>query len=157
MLELFADAAGGRFWDMSRGLWQKSQFNVVAEYVKLMETDKRIAEFAETLGRMRSAEREYEEERFAERSMNPEQNTDYALKSDLVGVYESDDISSMLPVEASLLADDEKELPFYKKFAEKKLQVFEYIAKILDEEEKEGDRAKNTAQRKSPGAFYHLR
>jgi uncharacterized protein with von Willebrand factor type A (vWA) domain len=153
MFEPFADAVGGRFWDMSRGLWQESQFNVLEGYVKLMETDKGITEFAEALGRMRSAEREYEEERFAERSMNPEQNTDYALKSDLVGVCESDDISSMLPVEASLLADDETELLFYKKFAEKKLQSFEYIAKIFDEDEKKGTAQKTPRNENPPGPF----
>jgi len=58
----------------------------------------------------------------------------------------------MLPAEAALLADESMELLFYKKFTEKKLQTFEYQAKVLsyEEEEIKSKRQKEKEGKKGP-------
>ncbi|MDR0475241.1 MAG: VWA domain-containing protein [Treponema sp.] len=142
----------GRLWDMSKGRWQKVNFDILKKYAELLERDKSLQELAETLGRMRQAEREYEEEIFADMVIKPAWKAEHAAKSELVGIHESDDISSMLPAEAALLADENTEPLFYKKFAEKKLQTFEYQAKVLswDEEEIKNKRQKEKEGKKGP-------
>jgi len=142
----------GRLWDMSKGRWQKINFDVLKKYAELLERDKSLQELAEMLGRMRQAEREYEEEIFADMVIKPAWKAEHAAKAELVGVHESDDISSMLPAEAALLADEITELLFYKKFVEKKLQTFEYQAKVLswEEEEIKKKRQKEKEDKKGP-------
>jgi len=142
----------GRLWDMSKGSWQKVNFHILEKYAKLLEQDKDLQELAEMLGKMRQAEREYEEEISSLISTKQVWKAEHAAKSELVGINESDDISSMLPAEAVLLADESTELLFYKKFAEKKLQTFEYQAKVLsyEEERKEGKRQKEKEEKKGP-------
>jgi uncharacterized protein with von Willebrand factor type A (vWA) domain len=83
------------------------------------------------LGKMRQAEKEFEEELFANIQLKPEWKVDHASKADLIGIHESDDLSSLLPSETALLADETTQSVFFKKFAEKKLQTFEYQAKML--------------------------
>ncbi|MCL1994307.1 MAG: VWA domain-containing protein [Spirochaetes bacterium] len=142
----------GRLWDMSRGRWQKVNFDVLKKYADLLERDKSLQELAEMLGRMRQAEREYEEEIFASTIFKPAWKAEHAAKEELVGIRESDDISSMLPAEAALLADEDTELLFYKKFVEKKLQTFDYQAKILswEEEQVKDKRQKEKEGKKGP-------
>ncbi|MDR0475818.1 MAG: VWA domain-containing protein [Treponema sp.] len=151
LLELFMGEMG-RLWDMSKGRWQKVNFDILKKYAELLERDKSLQELAEMLGRMRQAEREYEEEIFAEMVIKPAWKAEHAAKSELVGIHESDDISSMLPAEAALLADEKTELLFYKKFAEKKLQTFEYQSKVLswEKEEIKNKRQKEKEEKKGP-------
>jgi uncharacterized protein with von Willebrand factor type A (vWA) domain len=151
LLEPFTDDLG-RLWDMNKGRWQKVNFDILKKYAELLQKDKSLQELAEMLGRMRQAEHEYEEEVFAEMVIKPAWKIEHAAKSELVGIHESDDISSMLPAEAALLADESMELLFYKKFAEKKLQTFEYQAKALSwkEEEIKNKRQKEKEEKKGP-------
>jgi uncharacterized protein with von Willebrand factor type A (vWA) domain len=142
----------GRLWDMSRGRWQKVNFDVLAQYAALLERDAALRELAEMLGRLHSAEREYEEETFTDVIAKPEWKAEHAGRSELVGIRESDDINSMLPAEAALLADEATEPLFYKKFTEKKLQTFEYQARTLSmrEEEFQNTRQKAKEDKKGP-------
>jgi len=142
----------GRLWDMSKGHWHKVNFDILKKYAELLQKDKSLQELAEMLGRMRQAEREYEEEIFAQMVIKPAWKAEHAAKSELVGIHESDDISSMLPAEAALLADETTEPLFYIKYAEKKLQTFEYQAKVLsyEEEERNNKRQKEKEEKKGP-------
>jgi uncharacterized protein with von Willebrand factor type A (vWA) domain len=153
--EILAPFTGelGRLWDMSRGRWQKVNFDVLKKYAELLQRDESLRELAEMLGRMRQAEREYEEEVFADLKIIPKWKAEHAAKSELVGIYESDDISSMLPAEAALLSDETTELLFYKKFAEKKLQTFEYQAKVLSLEEEQFQNKRQKAKEDKKGPF----
>ncbi|MDR2178091.1 MAG: VWA domain-containing protein [Treponema sp.] len=152
--ELLAPFTGelGRLWDMSRGHWQNINFDILKKYAELLQKDASLQELAEMLGRMRQAEKEFEEEIFHDIVIKPEWKVTHAGKADLVGIHESDDISSMLPAEAALLGDETTELLFYKKFAEKKLQTFQYQAKILSyrEEEIQNKRQKEKEEKKGP-------
>jgi uncharacterized protein with von Willebrand factor type A (vWA) domain len=131
--ELLAPFTGelGRLWDMSRGRWQNINFDILKKYAELLERDKSLQELAEMLGRMRQAEREFEEELFKDIVLKPEWKAVHAGRAELAGIHESDDVSSMLPAEAALLGDETTEMLFYKKFAEKKLLTFQYQAKTL--------------------------
>jgi uncharacterized protein with von Willebrand factor type A (vWA) domain len=151
ILEPFTNELG-RLWDMSKGEWQKINFDILKTYAELLQRDKSLQELAEMLGRMHSAEREYEEELFTDITIKYEWKIEHAQKADLVGVHESDDISSLLPSETALLADKTTEHLFYKKFAEKKLQTFEYQAKVLAEKEEriENKRQKEKEDAKGP-------
>jgi uncharacterized protein with von Willebrand factor type A (vWA) domain len=104
---------------------------VLKKYAELLAKDASLQELAEMLGRMRQAEKEYEEELFRDIVIKPEWKVTHAGKADLVGIHESDDISSMLPAEAALLGDETMELLFYQKVVEKKLQTFQFQAKTL--------------------------
>jgi uncharacterized protein with von Willebrand factor type A (vWA) domain len=152
--ELLAPFTGelGRLWDMSRGHWQNINFDVLKKYAELLQKDASLQELAEMLGRMRQAEKEFEEELFKDIVFKPEWKAVHAGKADLVGIHESDDISSMLPAEATLLGDETTELLFYKKFSEKKLQTFQYQAKTLSyrEEEFTNKRQKEKEEKKGP-------
>jgi uncharacterized protein with von Willebrand factor type A (vWA) domain len=121
----------GRLWDMSKGNWQNGNLDILKRYAELLQKDKSLKELAEMLGKMRQAEKEFEEELFANIQFKPEWKVEHASKADLIGIHESDDISSLLPSETALLADETIQSVFFKKFAEKKLQTFEYQAKML--------------------------
>ncbi|GHT33217.1 hypothetical protein AGMMS49574_18430 [Bacteroidia bacterium] len=127
----------GRLWDMSGGRWRNTNFNILKRYAELMQRDKLLQELAEMLGRMQQAEQEYEEELFADVRPKTVWKVETVAKADLIGVHESDDISSALPSEFALLADSTTEILFYKKFTEKKLQTFEFQGRtqeIINEE-----------------------
>jgi len=142
----------GRLWDMSKGNWQRVNFDILKRYAELLQRDKSLKELAEMLGRMRQAEKEFEEELFANIQLKPEWKVEYASKADLIGIHESDDLSSLLPSETALLADETMQSVFFKKFAEKKLQTFEYQAKMLSyrEEEFQDKRQKEKEEAKGP-------
>jgi len=142
----------GRLWDMSKGNWQKVNFDLLKYYAELLAKDKSIQELAEMIGRMQQAETEYEEELFTDIRLKTSWKVEAASKSDLIGVHESDDISNTLPSEFALLADPTTEMIFYKKFTEKKLQTFEYQGRTQEiiEEEFENKRQKAKDGQKGP-------
>jgi uncharacterized protein with von Willebrand factor type A (vWA) domain len=143
----------GRLWDMSKGNWQKTNFDVLKKYAELLKKDNSLKELAEMLGRMRQSEIEYEEELFTNIVIKPKWKVEQASKSDLIGVTESDDISSLLPSEVVLLADPSLQTIFFKKYSEKKLQTFEYQAKVLSYEEKEILDKRNKEKEDKKGPF----
>jgi uncharacterized protein with von Willebrand factor type A (vWA) domain len=142
----------GRLWDMSKGNWQRVNLDILKRYAELLQRDQSLKELAEMLGKMRQAEKEYEEEIFANIQLKSEWKVEHASKADLIGIHESDDLSSLLPSETALLADETMQSVFFKKFAEKKLQTFEYQAKMLSyrEEEFQDKRQKEKEEAKGP-------
>lgn len=116
----------GRLWDLSGGIWNKAGFDVLKKYNQLIEKDESIRELADLLGRYRKSEKEEEEAFYKETVIKHEWKIKHAQKSEFVGIRESDDLNTMLPVEMSLLADIDTEVIFYKKFAEKKLLTYDY-------------------------------
>ena len=143
----------GRLWDMSSGKWQNVNFDILKRYAELIQKDKSLLELAEMLGKMQQAEKEYEEELFSTIQFTTEWKIEHAYKADLIGVHESDDLSSMLPSEAALLADDTMQSVFFKKFIEKKIQSFEYQTKILSYKEEEIQQKRQKAKENIKGPF----
>jgi len=129
LLEPFSNELG-RLFDLSNGNWTKTNFDVLNKYADFLSKDKEIKKLAEMLGRFRIAEKEYEDDLYSKIVIKPNWQIEHAGKSDLIGIKESDDLSSMLPSEAALLSDELLHSIFIKKYAEKKLQTFEYQAKV---------------------------
>jgi len=142
----------GRLWDMSKGKWQRVNFDILKKYAELLQRDNSLKELAEMLGKMQQAEKEFEEEIFSKISIMPDWRAVHASKADLIGIHESDDLSSLLPSETAFLADPTLQTIFFKKFAEKKLQTFEYQARILsyNEVESQDKRQKEKENEKGP-------
>lgn len=132
----------GRLWDLSGGIWNKTGFDVLKKYNELLQNDKSIKELSELLGRYRKAEKDVEEKFYSETIIKNEWKTKHAQKNEFVGIRESDDLNTLLPVETLLLADAETEILFYKKFAEKKLLTFDY-ENIMSVSENETDETSN--------------
>jgi len=152
VLEPFTNELG-LLWDMSKGNWQRANFDILKKYAELLKKDKSIRDLAEMLGRMRQAEKEYEEEIFSNISIKPEWKASHANKSDLIGIRESDDLSSLLPSETALLADATMQSIFFQKFAEKKLQTYEYQAKVLSNREEEFQEKRQKEKQEKQGPF----
>ena len=142
----------GRLFDMSKGNWQRVNFDILKRYAAFLKQDKALQELAEMLGKMRQAEKEFEEELFSNTTIKPQWKAEFANKADLIGVRESDDLSSLLPSETALLSDNTLQSVFIKKFAEKKLQTYEYQARVLsfEEEENQDKRQKEKEEAKGP-------
>ncbi len=143
----------GRLWDMSKGNWQKANLDILKRYAELLKKDKSLKDLAEMLGKMRQAENEFEEEIFSNISIKPEWKAEHASKADLIGIRESDDLSSLLPSETALLSDETMQSVFFKKFAEKKLQTFEYQAKVLSFKEEEFQDKRQKEKEEAQGPF----
>lgn len=128
LINPFSDYLG---WDMSRKLWKESSFDILEHYDNLIANEQSIKELADLLGSMREAEIEIEEEEFERTIIRQEWVTDELMKSEIVGVKESDDLTNMLSSEAVLLSTSQTEDLFLKKYADKKLMTFRYEDKKL--------------------------
>lgn len=119
----------GRLWDLSKSNWQQSDFGLhtLQKYSHLLDKDQSLRELAELLGRMQQAEEELMEKLI----LKHEFKFNFAQKSEFIGIKESDELSGALPSEIALLATPLTQNIFYKKFADKKLQTWEYQARYL--------------------------
>jgi uncharacterized protein with von Willebrand factor type A (vWA) domain len=116
----------GRLWNLSKGKWQKSSYDVLSSYSEYFTRDITLRELARSLGRSHETEVETEEEIYSDRGFEEVLEIDENGRLELCGIHESGDISALLPVEIALLSDSTAELLFYKKFAEHKLQTWQY-------------------------------
>ena len=116
----------GRYWDMSRELWKETSFNVLEQYHDLLENEDSIRELADLLGKMREAEIEIEEETFEKVIIRQEWAKDPLMRSEIVGVDESNRLENVLSSEVSLLSDPDTESLFLKKYADQNLLTFRY-------------------------------
>lgn len=124
MEELFNPFPGEprRLWDLSVSE-QKVNFTVLHTYAKLLEQDPLVQDLANSLGRRKT---EAAEPLMEAKTHEPERLMEQASKGDLIGVHESDDLSSILPSEAALLTDETAQWIFYQQFAAKKLLTYAY-------------------------------
>ncbi len=146
----FSDYLG---WDMSRELWEETSFNILEQYSELLEDERSLKELAEMLGRMREAEIEIEEETFEKTIIRQEWKVDETAKAEIVGVHESDDLSNLLSAEASLLGDEDTELLFLKKYADKNLMTFRYEDRKLVRSEDQLTEINQRVRQKEKGPF----
>lgn len=103
-----------------------SELKALKKYQDLLNMNKTVKELVDMLGRMKLSEEDEEKGTYGTSKDKMEWQANHAGKADLIGVRESDDLSSMLPGETALLSDPVLESLFYKKFTEKKLQTFEF-------------------------------
>ncbi|MCR9101581.1 MAG: VWA domain-containing protein [bacterium] len=146
----FSDYLG---WDMSRELWEETSFDILEQYSELLEDERSLKELAEMLGRMREAEIEIEEETFEKTIIRQEWKVDETAKAEIVGVHESDDLNNLLSSEASLLGDEDTELLFLKKYADKNLMTFRYEDRKLVRSEDQLTEINQRVRQKEKGPF----
>lgn len=149
-LEPFTDFFG---WDLSRKLWKETSFDVLQQYDELLKDEHSIKELADLLGRMREAEIEIEEEEFEKTIIRQEWVVDESMRSEIVGIHESDDLNHMLTAEAGLLGDEQTELLFLKKYADKKLMTFRYEDQKLVHSEDHYTEINQRINQKEKGPF----
>ena len=146
----FSDYLG---WDMSRELWEDTSFDVLQHYSELLEDEQSVKELAEMLGNMREAEIEIEEETFEKTIIRQEWKVDETAKAEIVGVHESDELSQLLSSEAGLLSDEDSELLFLKKYADKNLLTFRYEDRRLVPSEDQTVEVHQRVRQKEKGPF----
>lgn len=152
LINPFAEEAG-RFWDLSKGLWKKTSFNVLDRYQELLRNEQSIRELADLLGRMREAEIELEEETIQEVIERKEWVSEPLLPQELVGLQGSNNLNLMLPAEAALLADDSTASAFYQKFADHSLLSFRYEGKKLVSSDRISFYSQQKQKKKEKGPF----
>lgn len=146
----FSDYLG---WDMSRELWEDTSFDVLQQYSDLLEDEQSIKELAEMLGSMREAEIEIEEETFEKTIIRQEWKVDETAKAEIVGVHESDELSQLLSSEVGLLSNEDSELLFLKKYADKNLLTFRYEDRRLVPSEDQTVEVNQRVRQKEKGPF----
>lgn len=119
----------GRLWDLSKGNWQRINFQLIKEYTELLKNKKELQELADALGRYRKAEVEIKQEEYTDYQITHKFKINHYGKSELIGVTESDNLNHLLPNEVALFSEEATENIFYKKFSEKKLQTYQFIDK----------------------------
>lgn len=143
----------GRFWDMSRGLWQEAGFDILNKYAQLLEKEESIQELADILGKMREAETEIEEEIYEQVISKKTWIEDNSKKSEIGGIYESDNLNQIIPSEVSLLTYPETESVFLKKLADKRLLTFREQGRTLVNSDKIQHFTQQKQKRKEKGPF----
>ncbi|MDR3114473.1 MAG: VWA domain-containing protein [Treponema sp.] len=113
-----------RLWDVSAA-GATVNFTVLHAYAELLERDPLVQDLANSLGRHQS-KAWAAAPLIAAKTLEPERLVEQASKGDLIGVRESDDLSSLLPSEAALLTDETAQWIFYQQFAAKKLLTYAY-------------------------------
>jgi uncharacterized protein with von Willebrand factor type A (vWA) domain len=146
----FSDYLG---WDMSRELWQDTSFDLLQHYSELLEDEQSVKKLAEMLGSMREAEIEIEEEAFEKTIIRQEWKVDESAKSEIVGVHESDDLSHLLSSEVGLMSDEDTELLFLKKYADKNLLTFRYEDRRLVPSQDQTVEVHQRVRQKEKGPF----
>ena len=121
----------GRFWDLSKGLWKQTNFDVLSRYATLLKDEKSIRELADLLGKLREAQTELAEEWYEQVIAKSEWRSSAAERTEIDGIHPSGDLNRMLPSEASLLGDDLTETLFFKKFADQQLLSLHYQGREL--------------------------
>ncbi len=125
----------GRMWGGEMPDYRKYKgFDILKHFAKLLGKDQSLQKLVAMLGRMQQAE--FETETYLDVVRTTRWTTeDASSKADLVGIKESSDLSSLLPLETALLGEPDLEAVFLKKFAEQKLQTFDYRARVYAHEE----------------------
>jgi uncharacterized protein with von Willebrand factor type A (vWA) domain len=153
LFELVAPFSDYLGWDMSRELWEETSFDILEKYNDLLRDEQSVKELAELLGRMREAEIEIEEETFEKTIIRQEWKVDETARAEIVGVHESDDLNNLLSAEASLLGDEDTELLFLKKYADKNLMTFRYEDRKLVRSEDQLTEVNQRVRQKEKGPF----
>jgi uncharacterized protein with von Willebrand factor type A (vWA) domain len=56
---------------MSKGNWHRANFDILKRYAEFLKQNEALQQLAEMLGKMRQAEKEFEEELFSNTSSKP--------------------------------------------------------------------------------------
>lgn len=139
----------GRLWDLSEGTFETSGFEILDTFAKLLEHDESLKELADLLGKQTRAQISYEKELRDKVVIKSSWQPKHAYKGEINGLRFSNDISSVLPSELSLLKNTAANKLFQLKFAQKQLLSFKYQNDVLDSKE-ENIQEETTVEKQEP-------
>ena len=116
----------GLLWDLSKGTFKESGFEILKQYADLLEKDKSLYELAEILGKHNRSQKQYEKEMREKVVITTEYKAKPAFKGQIAGICTSNNISSVLPSELALLKNPATKKLFELKFAQSQLLSFKY-------------------------------
>lgn len=133
----------GRLWDLSERTFETSGFEILDTFAKLLEHDESLKELADLLGKQTRAQISYEKELRDKVVIKSSWQPKHAYKGEINGLRFSNDISSVLPSELSLMNNPAANKLFQLKFAQKQLLSYDY--QRMEEEKEE-----TTIEKKEP-------
>ncbi len=139
----------GRLWDLSEGTFETSGFEILDTYAKLLENDESLKELAELLGKQSRAQISYEKELRDKVIIKSSWQPKHAYKGEINGLRYSNDISSVLPSELSLMNNPAANKLFQLKFAQKQLLSYDY-QRLEEEQEESKEKEEVSVERKEP-------
>ncbi len=117
------------FWSNEQGKWDtNNSFNIIAQYGELFRKNKSIDTLISELGRESGVKGRKQQN--IQKAVGAKCFS-HAHKSDIAGISEGSDLSSLLPFEVAMLSEPLLERDFYKRYTEEKLQVFSYESKQI--------------------------
>jgi uncharacterized protein with von Willebrand factor type A (vWA) domain len=152
LLAPFAEYAG-RYWDLSRELWEDADFDLLRQYQDLLENEASVRQLIDLLGRMREAEILTEEETLDRVIVRQQWIEDLPFRAEITGIHESGDLDSLLSSEVGLMAFPETETAFLKRLAEKELLTFRYEDRQLVTSEHHFTEVSQRVRLKEKGPF----
>lgn len=152
MINSFSEDFSGIF-DLKDVEMNAADFEVLRHYNEILHRDMAVQELVKMLGKMRQADIDEEVDYYSAKIIKTDYTANHASKSDLIGIRESDDLNNLLPSETVLLSDPVLEMLFFKKFAEKKLQTFEFEDRVKDFELDENKAGKQKGKGLGKGPF----
>ena len=132
----------GRLWDLSEGTFETSGFEILDTFAKLLENDESLKELADLLGKQTRAQISYEKELRDKVVIKSSWQPKHAYKGEINGLRFSNDISSVLPSELSLMNNPAANKLFQLKFAQKQLLSYDY--QRMEEEQEESKEKEET-------------
>jgi uncharacterized protein with von Willebrand factor type A (vWA) domain len=142
----------GRYWDMSRALWEEQTLDLIKLYDALLRDEKELKRLADLLGSMRKAELEMEEEHYEKVLEFKEWRKDPNLRTEIVGVSHGKDLNNVLPTEVALFGGH-SEWQFLKRFADEQLQVNQFEDQVLEESTRVYSESFQRVKKKEKGPF----
>ncbi|UKI53737.1 MAG: hypothetical protein L6V86_01360 [Treponema sp.] len=139
----------GRLWDLSEGTFETSGFEILDTFAKLLEHDESLKELSDLLGKQTRAQISYEKELRDKVVIKSGWQPKHAYKGEINGLRFSNDISSVLPSELSLMNNPAAKKLFQLKFAQKQLLSYDY-QRMEEEQEESKEKEETTIESKSP-------
>lgn len=139
----------GRLWDLSEGTFETSGFEILDTFAKLLEHDESLKELADLLGKQTRAQISYEKELRDKVVIKSSWQPKHAYKGEINGLRFSNDISSVLPSELSLMNNPAAKKLFQLKFAQKQLLSYDY-QRMEEEQEESKEKEETTVEKQEP-------
>lgn len=139
----------GRLWDLSEGTFETSGFEILDTFAKLLGNDESLKELADLLGKQTRVQISYEKELRDKVVIKSSWQPKHAYKGEINGLRFSNDISSVLPSELSLMNNPAANKLFQLKFAQKQLLSYDY-QRMEEEQEESKEKEETTVEKKEP-------
>lgn len=139
----------GRLWDLSESTFETSGFEILEQFLKLLDQDESLRELADLLGKQTRAQISYEKELRDKVVIKSSWQPKHAYKGEINGLRFSNDISSVLPSELSLMNNPAAKKLFQLKFAQKQLLSYDY-QRMEEEQEESKEKEETTIEKKEP-------